>query len=498
MLLLQEFDFTIQHRPGAQHAVADFLSRLDNGDKIVDADDDFPDAEIWRLTTVGEEEANFPDRWLMEMTYFLTTGLPPPQLRTDEKKRLAVRSRNFCLVDGVLYHKGGDGIWRRGVRQDEKEAVLREAHCGTAGGHYAGDVTARKVWQSGLWWPTTQKDANNFCKECDLCQRLGQPTEAARMPHQPILPLEPFQKWGLDFVGPFTPAAARTGNKYVLVATDYCTKWVEAKPLRENTAAVTAKFLYEHIWCRFGCPIELISDQGSHFLNSVVRELTLHYAVVHKKSTPYYPQANGLAESTNKTLQNILRKIVNENRTDWDTKLHSALWAYRTSYKTSIQSTPFRLAFGLEAVMPVEFQVPSLRIQIRERLPEKQSEHARLQQLLELGEIRVHSMTILEREQRRRKAFVDRHRRIREKDFTIGGPVLVFQTRMGQMPGKLRFRWTGPYWIVDAENGTFTLGTLAGEIMRQKVNGFRLKPYFGPMPPNPFHATQGVTDKTGH
>ena len=175
---------------------------------------------------------------------------------------------------------------------------------------------------------------------------------------------------------PFTPAAARTGNKYILVATDYCTKWVEAKALRENTAAVTAKFLYEYIWCRFGCPIELISDQGSHFLNMVVRELTLHYVIVHKKSTPYYPQANGLAESTNKTLQNILKKIFNENRTNWDTKLHSALWAYRTSYKTSIQSTPFRLAFGLEAIMPVEFQVPSLRIQIRERLPEKQSERA--------------------------------------------------------------------------------------------------------------------------
>ena len=83
------------------------------------------------------------------------------------------------------------------------------------------------------------------------------------MPHQPILPLEPFQKWGLDFVGPFTPAATCTGNKYILVATDYCTKLVEAKPLRENTATVTTKFLYEYIWCRFGYPIELISDQGS-------------------------------------------------------------------------------------------------------------------------------------------------------------------------------------------------------------------------------------------
>ena len=106
-------------------------------------------------------------------------------------------------------------------------------------------------------------------------------------------------------------------------------------------AAITARFLYKNIWCQFSYSIELISDQGSHFLNTVVRELMHHYAVVHKKSTPYYPQVNGLAESTNKMLQTILKKIVNENRTDWDTKLQSALWAYRTSYKTSIQSTPF-------------------------------------------------------------------------------------------------------------------------------------------------------------
>ena len=140
------------------------------------------------------------------------------------------------------------------------------------------------------------------------------------MPHQAVLPLEPFQKWGLDFVGQFKPPAIRTENRYVIVATDYCTKWVEAKALRDNTAASSEMFLYEYIWCRYGCLIELVSDQGGHFLGQVVESLTTFYAVVHKRSTPYYPQANGLAKSTNKTLQNILRKIVDENQTDWDTK----------------------------------------------------------------------------------------------------------------------------------------------------------------------------------
>ena len=87
------------------------------------------------------------------------------------------------------------------------------------------------------------------------------------MPHQPILPLEPFQKWGLDFVGPFKLATSQTGNKYIIVATNYCTKWVEAKALCDNTVMSTTKFIYEYLWFQFAYPIELISDQGGHFLN---------------------------------------------------------------------------------------------------------------------------------------------------------------------------------------------------------------------------------------
>ena len=110
-------------------------------------------------------------------------------------------------------------------------------------------------------------------------------------------------------------------------------------------------------------------------------------------------------------------------------------------------------------------------------MPEGASEQVRLQQLLALGETWVNSLATLELDQQHRKVFVDRHRGRNEVDFGEGKVVLVFQTRMGKMPGKLRFRWTGPYWIVVAEKGTFTLGTLAGEILPQKVNGFRLKAY---------------------
>jgi hypothetical protein len=257
-LLLQEYEFDIVHRPRAQHAVADYLSRLESGEAPARVADNFPDAGIMTVTPeVGPRDDS--DKWLTDMIYFLSHGLPSKELSKAERKRLGVRSRAFSLMNDNLYHQSADGIiCRHVVRQDERAEVLRECHSVVAGGHYAREVTARKVWQSGLWWPTVLRDAHLFAKECDVCQRTGQPQESARMPHQLVLPLEPFQKWGLDFVGPFNPAAAQTGNRYILVATDYCTKWMEGKTLRDNTTQSTAKFLYKYIWCRYGCCKKLL------------------------------------------------------------------------------------------------------------------------------------------------------------------------------------------------------------------------------------------------
>ena len=123
-------------------------------------------------------------------------------------------------------------------------------------------------------------------------------------------------KWGLDFVGLFSPLARRTSNRYILAAMDYCTKWVEARALKDNSAKSVARFLYEAIMTRYGCPVELVTDQGGHFINAVLRELVTRHLIIHKKSTVYYSQANGQAEPSNKVLLAILKKLVNENWTD--------------------------------------------------------------------------------------------------------------------------------------------------------------------------------------
>ena len=122
-----------------------------------------------------------------------------------------------------------------------------------------------------------------------------------------------------------------THVEYIIVATDYVTKWVEAKATIKNNAQTTAKFLYEHAFTRYGLPIEIVTDRGTHFLNEVIEHLLEEFMVIHKKFAPYHQQDNGHAKSTNKILCTVLTKIISQTKTDWEQKLHATLWAYRVA-----------------------------------------------------------------------------------------------------------------------------------------------------------------------
>ena len=156
------------------------------------------------------------------------------------------------------------------------------------------------------------------------------------------------------------------------------TKWAKVKAVKKADAEQIVIFLYENIISRFGCPMILISDRGSYFLNPVIREMTKLFQINHRKTTPYHPQTNGQTKRMNQTLVRILRKIVTESKRDWDIKLTVALWTYRTTYKVTTWATPFSLMYGLEAILPIEFDVPSLRIAIENRLDDSTSLKDRL------------------------------------------------------------------------------------------------------------------------
>ena len=169
----------------------------------------------------------------------------------------------------------------------------------------------------------------------------------------PILEVELFDLWGIDFMGPFPPSY---NNMYILLAVDYVSKWVEAIPTHTNDAKVVAQFLRSHIFSRFGTPRALITDNGTHFCNKVIDKVLQKYGVRHRTSLAYHPQSNGQAEVSNREIKSILEKTVNSSRKDWSKKIEDALWAYRTTFKTPLGMSPFRIVYGKACHLPVELE----------------------------------------------------------------------------------------------------------------------------------------------
>ena len=263
--------------------------------------DELPDAALFFI------DVSLP--WYADIAKFFSTAAYPLGATKHEKKKNLLQAQHYTLLGGYLYrYFPCEGIYRRCVRENEVPIILCALHDEPCGGHFAGELTARKVLFAGYWWPTLHKDSFEYCKRCDKCQWIGRPTKQFATPLTPILALKPFEKWGIDFVGPIDPPTRYRSNRYILVCTDYVTKWVEAKPLKIDREKDVAKFLYEDIITRFGSPLELVSDRGSHFLNETIQELTDLYAIKHTKSTPYYPRANGQVEVTNRIIGTILMK----------------------------------------------------------------------------------------------------------------------------------------------------------------------------------------------
>jgi transposase InsO family protein len=189
-------------------------------------------------------------------------------------------------------------------------------------------------------------------------------------------------------MGPISPPRKCTGARYIITAKKYLTRWAEARAVKDCSATTAAHFIFDDIITMFGFPKILMSDQGTHFINKTVEALTEEFAVQHQKSTPYHPQENKTVEAFNKILETTLTKICSMNRDDSDSRVPTILWAYRTTCKKLIMQTPFRLVYGLEAVVPMEYLVPCLRIATFTEMDDTGIVHESLAQLVELEEDR--------------------------------------------------------------------------------------------------------------
>ena len=171
----------------------------------------------------------------------------------------------------------------------------------------------------------------------------------------------PFQQWGLDFIGEIHPPSS-TQHKWILTAKDYFTKWIEAIPTRSATEFVIIKFLETNILSRFGCPRKIITDNAASFKSKKIVHFCHKYRITLGHSTVYYPQGNGLVESSNKSLINIIKKLLEQNQKAWHGKLVHALWADRLTTKKSINTSPYQLVYGMDVVFPTSLGVPVMKL----------------------------------------------------------------------------------------------------------------------------------------
>ncbi|GKE88789.1 reverse transcriptase domain-containing protein [Tanacetum coccineum] len=270
----------------------------------------------------SHDKQNIP--WFADIANYHAGNFLIKGMSTQQKRKFFKDIKHYFWDDPYLFQTCADQIIRRCVFGQEALEIFKACHEGPAGGHHSANITARKVFDAGFFWPTIYQDAHSMIKSCDACQRQGKISHQDEMPQNAIQVCEIFDVWGIDFMGPFSSSK---GNKYILVPVDYLSKWVEAKALPTNDARVVVKIL-KSIFSRFGAPRAIISDHGTHFYNDKFYKVMSKYGVTHHLSTAYHPQTSGQVEVTNRGIKRILERTVGENRASWSDKLDDALWAF--------------------------------------------------------------------------------------------------------------------------------------------------------------------------
>ncbi|GKB57714.1 reverse transcriptase domain-containing protein [Tanacetum coccineum] len=240
VLLLQEFDFKVIDTKGAENYAADHLSRLENPYENVfdpkEINETFP---LETLNTVTSHD-NQSTPWFADIANYHAGNFLIKGMSTQQKRKFFKDIKHYFWDDPYLFRTCADQIIRRCVFGQEALEILKACHEGPTGGHHSANITARKVFDAGFFWPTIYKDAYELIKSCDACQRQGKISHRDEMPQNAIQVCEIFDVWGIDFMGPFPSSR---GNKYILVVVDYLSKWVEAKALPTNDARVVVKIL---------------------------------------------------------------------------------------------------------------------------------------------------------------------------------------------------------------------------------------------------------------
>jgi len=398
-----------------------------------------------KMATPQINQAFLQYPWYADIVYVLLNLQAPPGLSRTKKRFLKMKATKFCIIDNVLFWKNHEGILLNCLIQDETDKILKEFHAGDCGGHLYWKSTVDKILSTGFYWPSLFANVKKFVMSCHKCQIFEGKRKLLPLPLKPISTERPFQQWGLDFIGEIHPSSSGQ-HRWLLTTTDYFTKWIEAIPCRQANDSIIMQFLESNILSRFGYPEKIITDNAATFKSKRMITFCHKYHITLGHSMAYYPQGNGLAKSSNKSLINIIKKVLEENKKNWHKKLVNALWANRLTTKRSIGTSPYELVYGMEAVFPSSLGIPVIKL-LQEIQAEPNDIQRRINQTIHLQQSR-------EEVYQRTQVLQDRLKNIFDKitnaeDFFIGDKVLKWDSRKEDKGkhGKFDFMWKGPFSI---------------------------------------------------
>jgi transposase InsO family protein len=292
------------------------------------------------------------DKFCHEMIHFITQHELPED--PEDAKTVILTSFNFSIVNGLLYYTGTpknrDIADLLVIPKTMVAEILHAFHDDIFAGHLGLKRTYAKIKQR-YFWHNMYADIKLHCDTCVSCHTRKSPHETPKAPLVSIPVGGPFDRVATDIMGPLPLTEA--GNKYIIVFTDYLTKFCMTSPLRDVTAESTARVFLSEVILRHGAPVELLSDQGKNFTSKLIDEVCKLCDTRKSNTSPYHPQTDGLVERFNKTLATMISMYVNKKQNDWDIFLPFVTFAYNTCKHESTKYTPFFLMYGREPRLPI-------------------------------------------------------------------------------------------------------------------------------------------------
>ncbi|XP_024015916.1 uncharacterized protein LOC112089172 [Eutrema salsugineum] len=419
----------------------------------------------------GEDE---PEDWTLEIVGYIGDGTVP----TDKwaARRLKARAARYVVIKGTLLKWDASGVLLTCVRGNDIMEVMQKVHEGEGGNHSGARSLAFKIKKVGYYWPTMLSDCEKYTAHCEKCQRhspmINLPTELLMTSTARY----PFMRWAMDIIGPFRRST--TQKQYVLVVTDYFTKWVEAEAYPEIHGIDVKKFVWKFIICRHGVPYEIVTDNGTQFTSIIFTDFCAKWKIRLSFSTPRYPQGNGQAEATNKTIIDGLKKRLDTAKGTWADELDGVLWSHRTTPGRSTGQSPFFLAYGTEAMCPAERNVPSIRRTMFTQQPDANNDMM-LDTIDLVEEHRERALLRIQNYQQLAARYYNK--KVKGRHFEDGDLVLrkVYQNTEEKNAGKLGANWEGPYQVMKVvKPGVYQLMKLDGTPIQRSWNSMHLKRYY--------------------